>query len=228
MRRSAAVPLAAWIATAAAWGKPPPTDYLTWSEDRCRQIGDFMRRGGRAGSAFSLRGLHSERAFNYKLRATWLTPEVIRATARQAQLESALSDEETAALVEQADEMAHTVFLVEIDPNEGSGVIPLDWVAMLRADTSEPAVTRGAKERSLRRVRALAGTHRRDYSYDRFWVAFPLISDDGEVTIPPEAGNVELVVRIRTQTGTVSFPVPTSVRQKAAALQSERPTEGAF
>ena len=40
------------------------------------------------GGWLDTRILSTEHSYNYKLRATWLTPEVIRATARLAQVQS--------------------------------------------------------------------------------------------------------------------------------------------
>jgi len=45
-----------------------------------------MRANGRVGGWFDARVVHTEHSYNYKLRATWLTPEVIRASARMIQL----------------------------------------------------------------------------------------------------------------------------------------------
>ena len=76
------------------------------------------------GGRLDTRILSREHSYNYKLRATWLTPEVIRATARLAQVRNWLSVEETLALVAEAEAAGDTVILVEIDPREGSGVVP--------------------------------------------------------------------------------------------------------
>ena len=46
------------------------------------------------GGWLDTRILSTEHSYNYKLRATWLTPEVIRATARLAQVRNWLSVEE--------------------------------------------------------------------------------------------------------------------------------------
>jgi hypothetical protein len=97
------------------------------------------------GSAvfFDTRILSTNRSYNYKLSATWLTPEIIRARARATQLSGFLSDASTEELVTEAGAAGDTVILVEIDPREGSGVIPLEWGAFLRTggdDADESAV----------------------------------------------------------------------------------------
>jgi hypothetical protein len=106
-------------------------DYLKWSPQQAQTIGRSMRKSGYRKS-WTFRGLHTERASNYKLRATWLTPEVIRASARLEQIRSRLSDDATKALIAEAEAAGDTVVMVEIDPDEGSGVIPLDWQAFLQ------------------------------------------------------------------------------------------------
>jgi hypothetical protein len=193
----------------------PPTDYLTWTRAQAERIGRSARVNGRVWGDQDL--IHSERALSYKLRATWLTADVIRATARLAQLSESLSDEQTNALVREAEAAGDTVVLVEIDPDEGSGVVPLDWVALLGprgARAGEAGVVKGTIVPGLRDVRALAGTFRRDYAYDLFWVVFPLKSETGQALFPESVTEAELVVRIYTREGHVRWPIPQSVRNR--------------
>lgn len=105
-------------------------EYLHWSAAQAEATGSRMRQGGRVGAGQGL--IHTERATSYKVRATWLTPDVIRAKARLLQLSDRLSDEQTKKLVDEAEAAGQTVVLVEIDPREGSGVIPLGWQAFLQ------------------------------------------------------------------------------------------------
>ena len=65
-------------------GSQPSDAYLEWTEKQAVVTGKMMRSGGRVGGWLDTRILSTERSYNYKLRATWLTPEVIRATARLA------------------------------------------------------------------------------------------------------------------------------------------------
>ena len=76
--------------------------HLTWSARQAEAIGTNAYKRGRVGGVFDMRMLKTERSCNYKLAATWLTPDVICATARLLQLRSRLSDEETRALVVEA------------------------------------------------------------------------------------------------------------------------------
>ena len=64
--------------------------YLRWTANQAEAVGSNAYRKGRVGGVFDTRILKTERAYNYKLAATWLTPDVIRATARLLQLRSRL------------------------------------------------------------------------------------------------------------------------------------------
>ncbi len=178
-----------------------------------------MRAQGRVGGLFDLRVRHTEKSYNYKLRATWLTPEVIRATARMKQLRDGLSDARTRALTGEADAIRDTVVLVEIDPREGSGVIPLDWGAFLGpAGLSDDAPGRiqGIVDPALRNLSALAGVADRDYAYDVFWVRFALKREDGSPLFGGNQGQAELTIRIYGKTGRVAWPIPPSIRAQMA------------
>tara|TARA_B100000315_G_C14350332_1_gene483701 strand:- start:3 stop:434 length:432 start_codon:yes stop_codon:yes gene_type:complete len=121
------------IGVGAASSQEANTDeYLSWTADLSENAIKSMHEDGRVGGFFDTRILSTNRSYNYKLSATWLTPEVIRARARVMQLSGFLSDTATRELVTEAEAVGDTVVLVEIDPREGSGVIPLEWGAFLR------------------------------------------------------------------------------------------------
>jgi len=196
--------------------------YLHWSQQEAESVGKSTYHDGKVGSrvlfvwlGVDTRGLKTERSQNYKIRATWFTPEVIRASARSAQLKDRLTDKETQALVAEAEAVSGTVIMVELDPNEGSGVIPLDWSAFLqpKGNTSPNDAVRGVQMPELRKARAFQGVQQRNYDYERFWVAFPLVRDDGNVLIGPDKNEIELVVRIYDREGTVTWLVPESIRK---------------
>ena len=193
----------------------PADDFLRWSASHCEAVGKAMYVKGRVGGLFGYRGLKTERAGNYKLAATWLTPDVIRATARLIQLRSRLSDEEARALVREANLPLSAVILIELDPREGSGVIPHDWEAFLgpklRGGIRPPV--RGTNTPELREIRALSSVLRRNYDYDRFWLVFPLQRDDGASLFAPTDTEAELLVRIENQEGRVCWPIPQSARK---------------
>jgi hypothetical protein len=198
-----------------------PDAYLHWPTQEAQAVGKSTYHDGKVGSRELLvwlgvdtRGLKTERSQNYKIRATWFTPEVIRASARLAQLEDRLTDKETQALVTEAEAVGGTVVMVELDPNEGSGVIPTDWSAFFqpKGNTSPTDGVRGVQKPELRKMRVFQGVMRRNYDYDRFWVVFPLARDDGKALVGPDKNEVELVVRIYDREGTVSWEVPPSIR----------------
>ena len=195
--------------------------YLRWSQQEAESVGKSTYHDGKVGSrvlfvwlGVDTRGLKTERSQNYKIRATWFTPEVIRASARSAQLRDRLTDKETQALVAEAEAVSGTVIMVELDPNEGSGVIPLDWSAFLqpKGSTSPNEAVRGVQMPELRKAPVFQGVQQRNYDYERFWVAFPLLRDDGNILVSPDKDAIQLVVRIYNREGTVSWQVPTSIR----------------
>lgn len=209
----------------AAAGLAQDDAYLRWSGERASQLADEAYKAGKVGSrtllfwtGFDRRLLKTERAQNYKLRATWFTPEVIRASARWAQLRSRLSDDDTRRLVAEAEQAGDTVMVVDIDPSEGSGVIPTDWEAFLRpkdAPQESGRFARGTPTDALRKVRALQTIRERNYDYDRYWVAFPLATEQGEPLFAADTPDAELIVRIYNREGSVVWPVPASIQARA-------------
>lgn len=191
--------------------------YLSWNAAQADAIGKKMRSAGRIGGIFDFRGIHTERSYNFKLRATWLTPDVVRAVARLEQFRKRLSDDKTRRLVEEAESAGDTVILVEIDPREGSGVIPSDWQAYLQPKGEEPGSNNsvlGANIPDLREAKGLAGVYQRDYNYDLFWVVFPLVGPDGKSILTDSTQEAELIVRIYNKQGRVTWPVPESIRER--------------
>jgi len=150
-----------------------------------------------------------------------VTPEVIRASARLQQLNNRLSDSQTQKLVDDAETAAHLVVIVEINPNEGSGVIPLDWRVFLQPKNLKPGdegAIQGKKSPELRKVTALNPTWKRNYEYDIFWIAFPLIDEDKRPLISPDANEIQLVVGIYAKEGRITWRLPPSIREKILAL----------
>ena len=74
----------------------------------------------------------------------------------------------------------------------------------------------------LRDVKVLAGIIPRDYSYDRFWIVFRLADDRAQSIFPGTARECELVVRIHDKEGKVTWTIPESIRQRAAAPAAKR------
>ena len=198
--------------------------YLLWSEKEARTTALAMRVSGRVGKRVDFRGLHTDRSISYKLRATWMTPDVIRASSRLEQLARQLSPAETSRLVQDAESAGDTVVMVELDPDEGSGIIPSEWMAQL-GPSPERAV-RGEKRPNLDSVKALAGASRRDYNYDVFWFVFPLQQESGAPLFRAplfraEDNEAVLTIRVNGMQGSVKWGIPESVRQ-LQALRSSR------
>ena len=183
--------------------------FLSWPAQHAQAIRKAAYVKGRVGGLFDVRFLKTERAYNYKLAATRMTPSVIRASARLIQVSERFSDQETLALVAQAELPDRTIVMVEIDPREGSGVIPNDWSAFLQpiGNGKAGSPVRGANNSKLRGVRALSGVLGRNYDYDRYWISFPLRREDGSPLLTPDTSDVELAVRIHDSEGTVRWPV---------------------
>jgi hypothetical protein len=206
-----------WLAAVAVL-HAADNDFLRWDAKRANTTAAAQRAHGDVGRNLDFRVIRTDRSINYKLRATWLTPDVIRACARLEQIKKALTDEETLKLVADAEAAGDTVILVELDPREGSGVIPTDWTATLspRSDSSvSPRVARGASIPKLRELPALVGFGRRDYAYDIFWVVFPLRTESDGQLFRPEDRDAELSVRIYDKVGKVRWPIPDSIRNRS-------------
>jgi len=192
-------------------------DFQRWDAKQAKTVALATRVSGQVGKSLDFRVTGTDRSYNYKLRATWMTPLVIRAVARLQQLAKALTNEETRTLVEEAEAAGEIVVQVEIDPREGSGVIPNDWVALLGTRTGTGAASRavrGASRPKLRDLPALAGGAPRDYSYEVFWVVFPAKGEDGQPLFSPADREAELSVRIGGKVGKVRWPVPDYIRGK--------------
>lgn len=208
------------LAVALAAGPlPQGEEFLSWPAAQAEATGKAMYEKGRVGGFWDTRLLKTERSYNYKLAATWLTPEVIRARARLLQLEGLLSAEQTRAIVAEAEAAGEMVVLVELDPREGSGVIPLEWHAFLqpRAQGLSPRAVAGVNTPELRKVRGLAGVLRQNYDYDRFWIVFPLLTRNSEPVFHGADRAAELVVRVFNNEGRVHWIIPDSIRRKIAA-----------
>lgn len=135
--------------------------YLGWTDQYCFGVGKAMIAKGRVGGFYwGVRVRHTERSYNYKLRATWFTPDVIRANAKLEQRRNRLTSEQTQALVSEAEAVGDTVILVEIDPSQGSGVIPLEWQAYLQPKglkQGDEGTVSGIHAPAVRKMKALAG-----------------------------------------------------------------------
>lgn len=184
--------------------------YFSWNEKQISQIGQIWREKGRIGGFFDNRIISTDKAYNYKLRATLMSPESIRATVRREQLLNGLTEAETRRLVNEAEKEKELVVLVELDPREGSGIIPNDWRVILQpkgVSSNSNQRIRGIKNQSLRDITAYKGVFTRDYDYDVFWIAFPLKDEKGDSVWTSVPSQLELVVGIYNKEGRVSWKV---------------------
>jgi hypothetical protein len=212
----AAAVLAGATGVAGATAQDDAAGYLSWPRDRAEAVAKSTRARDNAGKVWwDTRGTRTERSSRYDVVATWMTPEVIQATARTLQLREGLSAEATKALVAAADHPGQTIVMIEIDPHEGSGVVPLDRQAYLLPFATGKGIdgaASGVGKRELRDVRVLGGILRRDYAYDRFWMVFPLKNAEGQPLFGPQASEAEVVVRIYDKEARLKFPIPASIR----------------
>lgn len=186
-------------------------EFLRLSQAEAKRIVLANRASGQVGKTFDFRVTATDRSYNFKLRATWMTPAVIEARARLEQISRALTDLETKRLVEKALSAGEIVIQVEIDPREGSGVIPADWIGLLGPKGTPPAgsrLVRGKTVPDLRENPALTPVAPRDYSYELFWLVFSTTAEDGKPVFTASDKEAELSVRIQGKVGKVSWPVP--------------------
>jgi hypothetical protein len=222
MRRRRLVTVAAVLLAGAgsALSQEPSGSPQTWSPKQAEAIIQKMLVKGRVPGSRGASLLNTSQAKSYKLRALWVTPEVIAASARMIQLQERLTEEQTRALVEEADLPGYTIILIDLDPDEGSGVIPPDWITFLQpkgvAADSGRAV-RGLEKPGFSEKKALARVMRRDYAYDRLWVQFSLETDAGAALFSSSDQEAELIVQIRGREERVKWPIPDSIRAKLAA-----------
>jgi hypothetical protein len=194
--------------------------YLELTLKQSVATANAQRMIGLVGSKWEARGLATDRSINYKLRATWMTPEVIRAAARVQQIAHGLSEAETRHLVVEAEHVGDTVVMIELHGREGSGVIPSEWEAMLGPKSAQGYATRnvrGTNSPLLRDVPALVGAERRDYAYDVFWMVFPLRTEIGSTLFGPADSEAELTVRIYDKVGRLHWKIPASIRSRSLA-----------
>lgn len=191
-------------------------DYLSWSSEQAFNIGTKWRVAGRVGWGPRLDLFSSDACF-YDVRATLMTPEAIRAAARLDQLRRHFTDAETHELITEAEKVAGLVAVIEINPREGSGIVPLNWWATLQpkgANEDSPLAIAGINNPELRQFRALTTVAPRNYDYDVFWVVFPLRDRQGKLIWETPPDRIEIVIRIRDKQGRMSWRVNDSLRRR--------------
>lgn len=208
------------LANLCATQAPPaqPEAYFTWSAAQAEAAILAMTAKGRVPGTRKV--LNTEQARGYKLRAVWVTPDVLRASARRIQLRERLNQEQTRALVAEAEAAGVLIVLVELDPDEGPGVVPPDWGAFLQpggAALDSGAAAKGIENRRFEDVRALHHVLPRNYDYERYWMLFAPETDSGKPLFSNSDREAELIVHIRGREDKVRWPIPDSIRQRLAA-----------
>ncbi|MCX6603966.1 MAG: hypothetical protein NTV52_10260 [Acidobacteria bacterium] len=183
--------------------------YLTWDAKLAKKLVLAGRVYGQVGKTFDLRIKSTDRSYNFKVRATWLTPQIIKALARLEQISKSLTATETQKLVADAQAAGEIIIQVEIDPREGSGIIPSGWVALLG---NSPRFVRGTSTPKLQNLAALAPLAPRDFAYEIFWLVFPNKAEDGQPLFSPADRETELSVQIQGKVGKIKFPIPDYLR----------------
>jgi len=187
--------------------------FLSLSEKQARQTINGMRVNGQVGGSWDLRVTSTDRSYNYKLRATWLTPAAVEAAARLLQLTKGLGEDQALALVKEVRAVPAYFLLVELDPREGSGVIPKDWIARFGPRGAENRQVVGQVVPEEGAWRKLVGAFPRDYSYDIFLLKFPAQVEGGRLLFEPADTEAELVVRIYNKSGRVRWQTPADTRK---------------
>ena len=200
-------------------------EYLSWNLKQAEKIGQSTVKEGRSGSSFDFRIMSQDKAFTYQVRATVFTPEVIRASARFAQITNRLNADDAQALVAEAEAAGDLVMMIEIDPAEGSGVVPLDWRVFLQPGGFVPGsdgAVAGVKAPHLRNVKVFRGVTKRDYEYDVFWVIFPLVDKNKKPIFGDAVSSFELMVGIYKKEGKMTWPISPSIRSRMKALAAAK------
>lgn len=201
------------------------SQFLNWDKKTTLSKGESWLARGRVGGFFDGRILETNKSYNYKLRATLMSPEAIRAAARMEQIRSRLTDDETKKLVSEA-EQEKLVIIVEIDPREGSGVIPNDWRAFIHSKNSTANESiRGINDSNLKNFKGLQSVVKRDYDYDVYWISFSLTDKNGIPLWKSVPDELELVVGIKEKEGRVTWKVDNELRlkiEKLLKLKSEK------
>lgn len=169
------------------------------SEKQARHVVSGFRKSGQVGKSFDLRITNTDRSYNYKLRATWVTSEVLKAAAKLLSSAQGLPEDRVHGLLAQFF-TSRTYVLVEIDPREGSGVIPRGWTSHFGSPgDAEPQVQGTVVDTP--EMREFLTAFPRDYAYDIFLVEFPV---DLENWVGANR-EFELTVRIYDKVGRVGW-----------------------
>jgi len=165
------------------------------------------RVNGQVGKSWDTRILSTERSFNYKLRATWITRDVAAAAARLLVLMKGASSLTAENLIREFTLPSWHYVFIEIDPREGSGVIPRDWIARFGPSGNESQHISGEIIPEQDPWRTYVSVFPRNYDYDIFLVRFPTRTSDGAPLLDSTIKEAELAVRIHEKVGRVRWSI---------------------
>ena len=183
------------------------------TEKQARLAISSMRVQGQVGNSFDFRVTSTDRSYNYKLRATWITPTVGIAAARLLELVKGSTEAEANEVRATVENRDSWLVLVELDPREGSGVVPRDWLAKFGPRGSEPLQVVGHQINVEGVWKSLVSGFPRDYSYDVFLLEFPRTLDGAPVLRPTDK-DAELVVRIYNKQGRVRWKISPGIASR--------------
>ena len=200
--------LALLLAGSAAAQAPASGSWKDVTEKDARRLLTAMRVNGQVGKTFDTRILSTDRSYNYKLRATWITADVAVAAARLLVATKGASAETAEGLVSEFTSPTWQYVLVEVDPREGSGVIPGDWTARFGPADVEGRDIGGEIVPDQAPWRTYVSAFPRNYDFDIFLVRFLTHKTDGAPVLESADRNAQLTVRIHDKAGRVRWPVP--------------------
>ena len=176
------------------------------SNKKAVSILESERSNGRVGGAWDFRVTNTDRSFNYKLRATPISARVATALAHLLVNAKGIQPSEARATVSSLLEGGYYYLMIELDPREGSGVIPSDWTARLGNEKNSESGHICEKLPDTGPWAQIIRAFPRDYAYDAFLVRVARV--DGGKPIITSGLPVELRVHIENKSGTVRWNTP--------------------
>ena len=182
--------------------------FLRWSEAEARRAVLDARRSGSAGGLLDGRVNDTHRAYRYKVRATLWTPRALRGAVRLAALRDRLGDAEALAMLAAVEARPLQLASIEIDPVEGSGILPRDETRFfLQRPGDEAASVHPVEAPELSALPLFRKFEKRDWAYELLVVAFPRELASGEALAGPAVRALELVVDIAGKVERLTFPI---------------------
>jgi hypothetical protein len=127
------------------------------------------------------------------------------------EISKGLDHAEVERIIQEVEPDSAYYVLVELDPREGSGVIPRDWLARFGPKGIEDRHVSGQLIPNQGSWRQLISVFPRDYSYDIFIVKFLTELQNGIKVLDTPDSEAELLVRIYNKTGNVKWPTSIQV-----------------